>query len=223
MHDSDPTGMTVLPTLLLVDDHDVVRVGTRAMLESSFSVVGEADNTDSAIELAEERNPAVILLDVHLPGGGGVVVAQRLRKTRPEMCIVAFTVSLKRHDVRTMMSAGVDGYLTKTTRAEELPELLHQAMEGGRPVSPEVAGYFLDIDDEIKVDSVLDPLTPKERQVVHRIARGDSYREASADLGISHKTLESHMGNIFKKLGVASRHQLAARVAAPLIHPDSEY
>jgi DNA-binding NarL/FixJ family response regulator len=214
--------MSDKPRLLLVDDHDVVRIGTRSLLEDRFEVVGEADNAESAIELAQDRLPDIVLLDVRLPGGGGAHVAETLRRIQPDVCILAFTVSVSRDDVRAMLQAGVNGYLTKTTHQELLADLMIGALEGTKPVSKEVAGYLLDIDDESDTDSGLSRLTPREREVVMLIARGHTYREASAELGISVKTLESHMSNIFKKLGVASRHQLAAQFGASLIHPDSQ-
>jgi len=214
--------MSDKPRLLLVDDHDVVRIGTRSLLEDRFEVVGEADNAESAIELAQDRLPDIVLLDVRLPGGGGAHVAETLRRIQPDVCILAFTVSVSRDDVRAMLQAGVNGYLTKTTHQELLADLMIGALEGTKPVSKEVAGYLLDIDDESDTDSGLSRLTPREREVVMLIARGHTYREVSAELGISVKTLESHMSNIFKKLGVASRHQLAAQFGASLIHPDSQ-
>ena len=210
------------PRLLLVDDHDVVRIGTRSLLEDRFEVVGEADNAESAIELAQDRLPDIVLLDVRLPGGGGAYVAQRLREILPDVCIVAFTVSVSSDDVRAMMQAGVNGYLTKTTQQEILADLMLDALAGARPVSKEVAGYLLDIDDQAGSDDELNQLTPREREVVMLIARGNTYREASTELGISVKTLESHMSNIFKKLGVASRHQLAARFGGSLLRPDGQ-
>jgi two-component system nitrate/nitrite response regulator NarL len=210
------------PRLLLVDDHDVVRIGTRSLLEDRFEVIGEADNAKSAIELAEDRLPDIVLLDVRLPGGGGAYVAQRLRETLPDVCIVAFTVSVGSDDVRAMMQAGVNGYLTKTTDQELLAVLMLDALAGARPVSKVVAGYLLDIDDQAGSDGELDQLTPREREVVMLIARGNTYREASTELGISVKTLESHMSNIFKKLGVASRHQLAAQFGGSLLRPDGQ-
>jgi DNA-binding NarL/FixJ family response regulator len=222
MRGQDANHMSVRPTMLLVDDHDVVRAGTRALIDGHFDVVGEADDVRGAIELAEERNPDVVLLDVRLPGGGGVTVAERLRTTRPDMCLIAFSVSSNHDDVRAMLNAGVDGYLTKTAQAQELVELITAAIAGARPISKEVAGYLLDIDDEIDQDPQLSRLTVRERQVVDLIARGYSYRESATDLGISTKTLESHMGNIFKKLGVASRHQLTARYGDVFVHPDRE-
>jgi len=214
--------MTARPRLLLVDDHDVVRLGTRALLEERFEIVGEADNVGSAIELAKERQPDVVLLDVRLPGGGGAAVADEIRKSLPSTCVVAFTVSTSRLDVVTMMNAGVDGYLNKTTHGEDLADLLDSALAGHRPVSKEVAGYLLDIDDEIDTGSGIEHLTPREREVVNLIARGYTYRETSHRLEISVKTLETHMSNIFTKLGIASRHQLAALVGPTFTRPDDD-
>jgi len=214
--------MKTRPRLLLVDDHDIVRLGTRALLDDRFDIVGEADNVDSAIELAMERKPDIVLLDVRLPGGGGAAVVNEIRKSAPAMCVVAFTVSTSRLDVVAMMNAGVDGYLTKTTHNEDLADLLESALAGHKPVSKEVAGYLLDIDDEIDTGSGIERLTPREREVVNLIARGYTYRETSHRLEISVKTLETHMGHIFTKLGIASRHQLAALVGPTFTRPDDD-
>lgn len=214
--------MTSGPRLLLVDDHDVVRVGTRALLEEHFDVVGEADNVDSAIELAAERDTDIVLLDVRLPGGGGAAVVEAIRKTKPDLCIVAFTVSTSRLDVIRMMNAGVDGYLTKSTPSEDLADLLASALAGKKPVSKEVAGYLLDIDDEIDSGTGIERLTPREREVVNLIARGYTYRETASTLDIKVKTLETHMSHIFKKLGIASRHELAALVGPTFVRPNDE-
>lgn len=214
--------MTTGPTLLLVDDHDVVRIGTRAVLEDRFRIVGEADNASSAVELAVERRPELILLDVRLPDGGGEHVVRELRRAGLDTCIVAFTMSVDRQDVRRMMNAGVDGYLTKSEVQERLADRLLDALAGGRPVSNEVAAFFLDIDDDIEQGSSdLDKLTAREREIVHLIARGNTYQQTATELGISVKTVETHMNRIFKKLGVASRHQLATEFGAHLLQPDA--
>ena len=214
--------MKTRPRLLLVDDHDIVRLGTRALLDDRFDIVGEADNVDSAIELAMERKPDIVLLDVRLPGGGGAAVVNEIRKSAPAMCVVAFTVSTSRLDVVAMMNAGIDGYLTKTTHNEDLANLLESALAGHKPVSKEVAGYLLDIDDEIDTGSGIERLTPREREVVNLIARGYTYRETAGRLEISVKTLETHMGHIFQKLGIASRHQLAALVGPTFTRSDDD-
>lgn len=134
-----------------------------------------------------------------------------VRHVRPNIRFMALTVASSREDVARMMHAGVDGYVTKATLGEkELPDLVLQTAVGRKPVSADVAGYLLDIDEDIASDSPINRLTPKEREVVNLIARGYTYREAADRLYITVKTLEKHMGSIFGKLSVASRHELAA-------------
>lgn len=196
--------------IFLVDDHDVVRAGMKAVLSESFDIVGEAADVPTAVDGILATDPELVVLDVKLPGGGGSAVIPRVRSQRPDIKFMALTVSTSRDDVVQMMQAGVDGYITKTTISTELPRLIEETAEGGRPVSPEVAAYLLDIDEDIAASSSIERLTPREREVVNLIARGYSYRETANRLSISVKTLESHMGHIFEKLSVASRHELAA-------------
>ena len=209
--------------IFLVDDHDVVRAGMKALLDDSFDVVGEADNVDSAIELINDRDPELVVLDVKLPGGGGAAVIDGVRRVRPDVKFMALTVSTSREDVAQMMKAGVDGYITKSTMGDELPKFIHEAAEGLKPVSPDVAGYLLDIDEGISVESSIARLTPREREVVNLIARGYTYRETADRMGIAVKTLENHMGHIFEKLQVASRHELTALAYEEgYVRPDDE-
>ncbi len=196
--------------IFLVDDHDVVRAGIKAVLADSFDIVGEAGDVPTAVDGIIATVPELVVLDVKLPGGGGSAVIPQVRSRQPEIKFMALTVSTSRDDVVQMMQAGVDGYITKTTMSNELPRLIEETAEGRRPVSPEVAAYLLDIDEDIAAGSSIERLTPREREVVNLIARGYSYRETANRLSISVKTLESHMGNIFEKLSVASRHELAA-------------
>jgi DNA-binding NarL/FixJ family response regulator len=196
--------------LMLVDDHDVARAGARHYLEEHFEIVGEADDVEGAIELIGERQPDVVLLDVRLPGGGGAAVIDAIRPADHDVKFLAFTVSTSRDDVARLFHAGVDGYLTKATLGVELADAVEQVAAGGRPISPEVAGYLLDIDESIDGGSGIERLTPRERQVVNLIARGHTYRETASRLDMSVKTLETHMSHIFAKLGVASRHELTA-------------
>lgn len=197
--------------IFLVDDHEIVRAGMRAILERCFDLVGEAGDAESAISQIIDVNPDVVVLDVKLPGGGGKRVIEGVRHVRPNIRFMALTVASSREDVAQMMHAGVDGYVTKATLGEEeLPDLVLQTAVGRKPVSPDVAGYLLDIDEDIASDSPINRLTPKEREVVNLIARGYTYREAAERLYITVKTLEKHMGSIFGKLSVASRHELAA-------------
>lgn len=214
--------------IFLVDDHDIVRAGIKSVLSESFEIVGEAGDVDSAVAGIIETTPELVVLDVNIPGGGGAEVVRRIKPDLPEVKFMALTVSTSRDDVVTMMQAGVHGYITKTTLTNELPELIGETAEGKRPVSPDVAAFLLDIDEDIDAGASIQRLTPREREVVNLIARGYSYRETANRLNISVKTLESHMGNIFEKLSVASRHELAALayeegyVAGPTerTHPD---
>lgn len=196
--------------IFLVDDHDVVRAGMKAVLDDTYDIVGEAADVSEAVSGILETKPELVVLDVKLPGGGGAAVIPQVRSELPDVLFMALTVSTSRDDVVQLMQAGVDGYITKTTASNELPNLIEQTAAGQRPVSPDVAAYLLDIDEDIAVGSTIERLTPREREVVNLIARGYSYRETANRLSISVKTLESHMGNIFEKLSVASRHELAA-------------
>jgi DNA-binding NarL/FixJ family response regulator len=209
--------------IFLVDDHDVARAGARHYLEEHFDIVGEADNAIDAAEMIGARKPDLVLLDVRLPGGGGAYVVEQVRRTDPTIRFLAFTVSAERHDVLRLLQAGVDGYVTKATFGPDLPDLIEAAAAGQRPVSADVAGYLLDIDEDIIEAAGIEKLTPRERDVVNLIARGYTYRETAARMEISVKTLETHMRHIFDKLGVASRHELS-RLAynTGFVRPDEE-
>jgi DNA-binding NarL/FixJ family response regulator len=198
-----------MTSVFLVDDHDTVRAGTRSFL-SEFDIVGEADNTADAIHGILETRPDVALIDVHIdiPKGGAQVVAA-VKDVAPEIKCVAFTVSTSRSDVAALLAAGVDGYLTKSTSGSELPVAIHEVLNGGNPISREVASYLLDIDTIAEQNSLIERLTPREREVVMFIARGYTYRESASKLGMKVKTLETHMSHIFEKLGVATRAELS--------------
>jgi DNA-binding NarL/FixJ family response regulator len=215
--------MTERLRVFLVDDHDVARAGARHYLEDRFDIVGEADNAINAAEMISNRKPDLVLLDVRLPGGGGAYVVEQVRRTDPSVRFLAFTVSAERHDVLRLLQAGVDGYVTKATFGPDLPDLIEAAASGQRPVSADVAGYLLDIDEDIIEAAGIEKLTPRERDVVNLIARGYTYRETAARMEISVKTLETHMRHIFDKLGVASRHELS-RLAydTGFVRPDEE-
>ena len=215
--------MTEPIRVFLVDDHDVARAGARHYLEGRFEIVGEADNTGDAIALICEREPDVVLLDVRIPGGGGAAVVNAVRGRKPSIRFLAFTVSTSRDDVVRLLQAGVEGYVTKATFGSELPDLVEMAATGARPISPDVAGYLLDIDEGIVPAFGIEKLTPRERDVVRLIARGYTYRETSDRLDISVKTLETHMHHIFDKLGIATRHELSALAfETGFVRPESD-
>ena len=207
--------------VFVVEDHDIVRFGIEKLVDERFELVGSADNVISAVELIRERNPDVVLLDVAIPGGGGALVVEALHRTHPDIKFLAFTVSTRREDVVRLMRAGASGYVVKTTDRHQLIELIDQVLTGGIPISPEVAGYLLDMDDERHQHVSFGLLTKREREVATFIARGYTYREAAEAMEISVKTLETHLRHIFEKLGVTSRHELAeAAFGSGFVQPD---
>jgi len=196
--------------VFLVEDEELTRVGARHFLEDRFDIVGESDNATDAVAMIRERVPDLVLLDLRILEGSGFDVIEQVRRTHPDIRFLVLTVSTSRSDVVRLFNLGVDGYLTKGSVGLDLPDLVDEALQGSRPISRQVAAYLLDIDEDVADDSAIRRLTPKEREVVVLIARGYTYRETATDLGIAVKTLENHIHNIFKKLGVASRHELAA-------------
>lgn len=182
--------------------------GIQTVLKDRYELVGSASDAASAIELIPEREPDLVLLDVHFEGGGGAAVIQGLSQLGVDTKLLAYTVSTSAEDVVRMFQVGVDGYVIKSADEYELTDNIDQVLAGGRPVSKYVAGYLVQIDDVAASNSDLEQLTPKERQVVTLIARGYKYKEVASELNISIKTLETHMKHIFGKLGVASRHQV---------------
>jgi DNA-binding NarL/FixJ family response regulator len=207
--------------VFVVEDHDIVRLGLEKLVDERFELVGSADNVLSAIELIRERNPDVVLLDVALPGGGGALVVEALHRTHPDIKFLAFTVSTRREDVVRLMRAGASGYVVKTTDRHQLISLIDEVLAGGIPISPEVAGYLLDIDDERHQRDTFGLLTKREREVATYIARGYTYREGAEAMEMSVKTLETHLRHIFEKLGVTSRYELAeAAFGSGFVQPD---
>lgn len=197
--------------IFLVEDEPLTREGSRHILSECYEVVGEADNVTDSVAMIRELEPELVLLDIRIKEGSGATVVKEVHKTHPGTKFLALTVSTSRQDVAKLFDAGVDGYLTKDLE-KDLCGLVAEALTGGRPISRHVAGYLLDIDESVPPISDIDRLTPREREVVALIARGYTYKETATDLGISVKTLENHMHNIFEKLGVASRHELATRM-----------
>ncbi len=196
--------------IFLVEDEHLTRVGTRTILEDAYDIVGEADNVTDAVEMIRYRKPDLVLLDIRIREGSGVEVLRQVRKTDPDIAFLAITVSTSRKDVARLFREGVDGYLTKQAIGPDLPDLVASALRGERPISRQVAAFLLDIDEDVADDSGIAKLTPREREVVVLIARGFTYRETAAELGMAVKTLENHIHHIFEKLGIASRYELSA-------------
>lgn len=197
--------------LIIVDDHDLFRAGVRAGLPPEIEVVGEAADAEAAIELILERTPDVVLLDVHLPGGGGQQVVRQVKGKHPEIAFLALSASDAATDVVSVVRAGARGYVTKTISAPELAAAIHQVSAGDVVFSPRLAGFVLDAFSAIPVgdiDPELDQLTDREREVLQFIARGYTYRETGEALFISVKTVETHVSSVLRKLQLSNRSEL---------------
>lgn len=198
-------------SVLVVDDHDLFRAGVKAGLAAEMTVVGEASETEAAIELILERHPDVVLLDVHLPGGGGAEVVRKVKAALPDQIFLALSASDAAADVVAVVRAGARGYVTKTISASELSDAIRQVAKGEVVFSPRLAGFVLDAFSSIPVgdiDPELDHLTEREREVLRLIARGYTYREVGEELFISVKTVESHVGSVLRKLQLSNRNEL---------------
>jgi len=193
----------------LVDDHALFRAGVRSELEGRVEVIGEAGTVEDAVALIAETKPDVVLLDVHMPDGGGVAVARRC----PETCFLALSVSDAPEDVIAVIRAGARGYVTKTIDADRLADAIERVAEGDAVFSPRLAGFVLDAFRGAAAAapeaSDLDQLTPREQEVLRLIARGYLYKEVAFNLGISAKTVEAHVTSVLRKLQFTNRHELS--------------
>jgi DNA-binding NarL/FixJ family response regulator len=205
--------------VLIVDDHAMFRAGVRSELGTSVDVVAEAADVDEALAAIAEHRPDVVLLDVHLPGGGGAEVMRRAASSarsvtsgESETRYLALSVSDAAEDVIGTIRAGARGYVTKTITGPELVDAIRRVSEGDAVFSPRLAGFVLDAfagTIEISaVDEDLDRLTEREREVMRLIARGYAYKEVARELFISIKTVETHMSSVLRKLQLSSRHEL---------------
>ncbi len=201
----------------IVDDHDLVRAGVRSSLGDAVEIVGEAGTVADAIELIRAQAPEVVLLDVHMPDGGGVAV---LRATRdvPGVRFLVLSVSDAAEDVIAVIREGARGYVTKAISGPDLIEAIGRVAEDDAVFSPRLAGFVLDAFAGAPPEPVADPeleqLTEREREVLRLIARGYMYKEVAHRLGISAKTVESHVSAVLRKLQLSSRHELTRWAAA---------
>ena len=196
--------------IVIVDDHGIFRAGVRSELGDSIEVVGEAGTVGEAIPLVVETDPDVVLLDVHLPDGGGQAVIAGVSPERPGVRFLALSVSDTAEDVIAVVRAGARGYVTKTISGEELTNAIHRVADGDAVFSPRLAGFVLDAfsSGEPIRDAELDELTGREREVLRLIARGYRYKEIASSLHLSVKTVETHVSNVLRKLQLSSRHEL---------------
>jgi DNA-binding NarL/FixJ family response regulator len=196
--------------VFLVDDHDLFRAGVRSELGEAVEVVGEAGSVADAVPLIVDADPDVVLLDVHLPDGGGHSVIVQVSPERPGVRFLALSVSDAAEDVIDAIRAGARGYVTKTISGPELVDAVNRVAEGDAVFSPKLAGFVLDAfrSGAPPADPELDVLTARERQVLQLIARGYRYKEIAGRLHLSVKTVESHVSAVLRKLQLSSRHEL---------------
>jgi DNA-binding NarL/FixJ family response regulator len=203
--------MSALPRVFLVDDHHLFRSGVRAELGDDADMVGEASEVDAAIEMIGERLPEVVLVDVHMPGGGGEAVIRGVVGAHPQVRFLALSVSDAPEDVIAVIRAGARGYVTKTISGPELLDAIRRVAADDAVFSPRLAGFVLDAFSHIPLDTVdpdLDQLTAREREVLRLIARGYAYKEIARQLDISAKTVETHVSSVLRKLQLSNRHEL---------------
>jgi DNA-binding NarL/FixJ family response regulator len=201
------------PSVVIVDDHRIFRSGVKAELGGLVEVLGEAETVEDAVRAIAELEPDVVLLDVHMPGGGGVEVIEQVTKQRPQQRFLALSVSDDPKDVIAIVRAGARGYVTKTITGEELADAVTRVRDGDAVFSPRLAGFVLDaFAGDLPADQVdpeLDQLTAREREVLRYIARGYLYKEIGLRLHISVKTVEAHVSSVLRKLQLSNRHELS--------------
>ena len=196
----------------LVDDHRLFLAGVKAELSEEFAIVGSAYDVDTAIEEIRGLEPDVVLIDVHMPDGGGIVVVESVGETNPEVKFLALSVSDQAEDVIGMIRAGARGYVTKTIEPGDLVDAVCRIDAGDAVFSPRLAGFVLDAFAGVmptEDDPELDQLTTREKDVLRLIARGFAYKQVARKLNISIKTVETHVSSVLRKLQLSNRHELA--------------
>ncbi|MFY1697715.1 LuxR C-terminal-related transcriptional regulator [Solwaraspora sp. WMMA2101] len=203
--------------VFLVDDHAMFRAGVRAELGAHVEVIGEAATVAEAVSRIAATAPDVVLLDVHMPDGGGRAVLDAVLRGpgagRSSVRFLALSVSDAAEDVIGLIRAGARGYVTKTISPEDLAAAIHRVADGDAVFSPRLAGFVLDAfaarPDAPVVDPELDQLTNREREVLRLLARGYAYKEIAKELFISIKTVETHVSNVLRKLQMSNRYELS--------------
>jgi DNA-binding NarL/FixJ family response regulator len=198
--------------VFIVDDHELFRSGVRAELSAGLEIVGDAGTVDEAISAILATEPDVVVLDVHMPGGGGRRVIEAVHAERPGIRFLALSVSDAAEDVIDVIRAGARGYVTKSISPAELDLAVRRVNDGDAVFSPRLAGFVLDAFGRAApepLDPELDLLSAREREVLRYIARGYAYKEVAHELGIATKTVETHVSAVLRKLQLSSRYELS--------------
>jgi DNA-binding NarL/FixJ family response regulator len=200
-------------SVVLIDDHGLFRAGVRAELEGLVEVLGDAGTVEDGVRCVLELEPDVVLLDVHMPGGGGLEVLRQVGALRPAQRFLALSVSDAPEDVIAVIRGGARGYVTKTISGADLADAVRRVADGDAVFSPRLAGFVLDAFAGAPTPAPdaaeLDQLTPREREILQHIARGYLYKEVALRLGISSKTVEAHVSSVLRKLQLSTRHELS--------------
>lgn len=196
--------------VLLVDDHAVVREGTRQLLEREpdIAVVGEAGTGEEAVRLAQTLQPDVVVMDVRMPGMGGVEATKRIKQHQPGVEILVLTAHDDDQYVFTLLEAGATGYLLKTAPVSELVKAIHEVNEGQSALDPAVARKVVQqvkSGGRPKQQEAYESLTEREQEVLKLLAEGKTNKEIADALIISDRTVQTHLSNIFSKMDVSSR------------------
>ncbi len=205
--------MSQRASIVIVDDHALFRSGVRAEVEGDLDVLADVGSVEEAVRVILAERPDVVLLDVHMPGGGGIEVMRRVAESNPAQRFLALSVSDAAEDVIAVVRAGARGYVTKSISGEELADAVRRVRDGDAVFSPRLAGFVLDAFagsvPEAEVDPELDQLTMREREVLRLIARGYMYKEIAQQLSISARTVEAHVSAVLRKLQLSNRHELS--------------
>ncbi|MBI3745807.1 MAG: response regulator transcription factor [Chloroflexi bacterium] len=198
--------------VFIVDDHELFRSGVRSELQADLEIAGDAGTVAEAIAGIRTARPDVVLVDVHMPAGGGLAVIEAIRAEQPEVRFLALSVSDAAEDVIGVIRAGARGYVTKSISPEDLQSAIRRIHDGDAVFSPRLAGFVLDAfaaEPAQPIDPELDQLSPREREGLRYIARGYTHKEVGGELGISVKTVETHVSSVLRKLQLSSRYELS--------------
>lgn len=204
--------------VLIVDDHEVVRMGLRSLLnrEASVEVVGEAGSVAEAVEMVSRFTPDVVVMDVRLPDGSGVEACREIRAKNPKLQVIMLTSYADDEAVLASIMAGAAGYFLKQTRGKELIRAIETVAAGQSLLDPAVTQTVLDRMKRLASSHSPDDisaLSPQERKVLALVADGKTNKEIANALGLSDKTVKNYLSNIFSKLNLSRRAEAAAYFA----------
>jgi DNA-binding NarL/FixJ family response regulator len=206
-----PTRAAAGVSVFVVDDHELFRSGVRSELSRTCRIVGDAGTVEEAVAGIVRADPDVVLLDVHMPAGGGRGVIDGVRAAGSAAQFLALSVSDAAEDVIGIIRAGARGYVTKSISADELVAAVQRVHDGDVVFSPRLAGFVLDAfagESDEPIDPELDRLTARERETLRFIARGYTYKEVASELHIAVKTVETHVSAVLRKLQLSNRYEL---------------